>query len=208
MKLLPLMLAVTAALFTSCHSEQEAGRSSAVYKADLGQSHITWTGSKPGRLYHGTMMLKRGSLTVSDHSITAGSFIIDLNTLKVDDQDTGVVHQLVPFLKSSNFFDAMKYPSAGFELLQVRPGLDDSARKNPVMKGATHTVVGNFTLNGITKTIAFPAKISVNDNAAAADAYFNIDRTLWGLVYGNDQRLGSNFIRPEVNISLHIIANR
>jgi polyisoprenoid-binding protein YceI len=76
------------------------------------------------------------------------------------------------------------------------------------MKDATHTITGNLTLKGTTKSITFPAKVAVNDNVVTADANFNIDRTQWGLVYGNDQSLGDKFIRPTVNIQLHLVANK
>jgi hypothetical protein len=48
----------------------------------------------------------------------------------------------------------------------------------------------------------------MNGNSLIADADFNIDRTQWGIVYGNDKSLGDKFIRPEVNIKLHIEANK
>ena len=39
-------------------------------------------------------------------------------------------------------------------------------------------------------------------------ANFNIDRTNWGLSYGNDKSLGDKYIRPEVNIGLNIVAGQ
>lgn len=76
------------------------------------------------------------------------------------------------------------------------------------MKEATHTVTGNLTLKDITKSITFPAKIAMAENQVTADANFNIDRTQWGIVYGNDKSLGDKMIASEVNMQLHLVANK
>ena len=38
----------------------------------------------------------------------------------------------------------------------------------------------------------------------SAQANFNINRSDWGLSYGNDQSLGDKFISPTVNLNLDI----
>ena len=103
-------------------------------------------------------------------------------------------------MKSADFLDTEKFPTAKFEITSVAPLANDSS--------ATHTISGNLTLKDSTKNISFPAKLTVADNNLQAQANFNIDRTLWGLYYGNDKSLGDKFIRPEVNIKLNITANK
>ena len=46
--------------------------------------------------------------------------------------------------------------------------------------------------------------IFINEKEFQAEADFNINRTDWGITYGNDQSLGDKFIKPEVNIKLNI----
>jgi polyisoprenoid-binding protein YceI len=221
MKQTLLFFVLGAALFASCQSDPKAdnaqtGEAQQVsapaggtsYKADLAQSRIEWIGTKPIGQHHGSMMLKDGNLTVDNNSVTGGSFTIDMTTLKVLDKDTTGIAKLGGHLSSADFFDVAQYPTASFQLTSVTPGTDSVGGKELVMKDATHTVTGNLTLKAVTKSVTFPAKIAVNDNMATADANFNIDRTQWGLVYGNDQSLGDKFIRPTVNIQLHLVANK
>ena len=211
-----LLLSAAALLFASCQSDPKADKATTgdamatstatgtAYKADLAQSRIDWTGTKPTGTHHGTMLLKDGNEMIDGNVVTGGKFDIDINSLKVDDQDTGTVRKLGGHLKSPSFFDAATYPTATFEITGVKSGVDTSVSKDLVMKDATHTVSGNLTMRGITKGITFPAKISVNKNMVTTDANFNIDRTLWGV---NDEGLKDKLISPTVNIGLHIVAN-
>jgi polyisoprenoid-binding protein YceI len=221
MKQALLLFALGTALFASCQNDPKADQAQTgeaqqvtatvggtAYKADLAQSRVEWTGTKPIGQHHGSMNLKDGSLTVDNGTITGGNFIIDMSTLKVLDKDTAGTTKLAGHLSSADFFDVTKYPTATFELTSLKPGTDSASAKDLVAKDATHTVTGNLTLKGVTKSVTFPAKLAVNDAMATADANFNIDRTQWGLVYGNDQSLGDKFIRPTVNIQLHLVANK
>lgn len=216
-----LLLAAGAMLLTaSCQSDpkadeaktgeamEAAAATGATYKADLAQSRVEWTGTKPVGQHSGTMMIKDGNVMVDGGTITGGKFEIDMNSMKITDKDTQGAYKLSGHLMSGDFFETEKYPTATFEITGVKAGLDSAASKDLVMKDATHTVSGNLTMKGQTKGITFPAKVSVNDNMVTADANFNIDRTQWGLVYGNDKGLGDKFIRPTVNIMLHLVANK
>lgn len=218
MKRTLLLFALGAGLLASCQSDPKADQaqtgeavqieaaSGKTYQADLAQSRVQWTGTKPIGQHHGSFALQNGSLTVNEGNITGGRFVMDMNSLKIEDQDTNGVFKLDGHLRSNDFFDVTQHPTAEFEISSVTPGVTASGEEL-VMKEATHTVTGNLTLKGVTKSISFPAKIAVNDQVVTADANFNIDRTNWGLVYGNDQSLGDKFIRPAVNIGLHLVAN-
>lgn len=219
MKQIALVAAFGALLFTSCQSTPKADKAEASeaqqvtatagtsFKADLAQSHVEFIGSKPVGKHHGSFMLKDGQFTVDNSVINGGKFVIDINTLKADDQDSTGNAKLAGHLLSPDFFDAQKFPEATFEITGVKEGVDATA-KDVVMKDATHTITGNLTLKGVTKSISFPAKVTMNDQQAIADASFNIDRTQWNLSYGNDKSLGDKFIYPEVNLQLHLVAGK
>ena len=181
----------------------------ATYKADPAQSRIEWTGTKPVGKHHGTFILKEGNLMADAGNITGGKFSIDINSLKADDQDSVGNGKLAGHLLSPDFFDAAKFPEGTFEITAVKAGIDTSLNKGEVvMKDATHTITGNLTLKGVTKSISFPAKVAITDAQITTDANFNIDRTQWGMSYGNDKSLQDKFIRPEVNMMLHIVATK
>jgi len=220
MKRTLLTIATGSLLFTACQNAPKADKAEATeaqqvqqtggttYKADLAQSHVEFIGTKPVGKHHGTFMLKDGQIVVDGGNVSGGKFVIDINSLKVDDQDSTGNAKLGGHLLGPDFFDGTKNPEATFEITAVKPGVDTAGNKEIVMKDATHTVTGNLTLKGVTKSISFPAKLATTDANVIADASFNIDRTQWNLSYGNDKSLGDHFIHPEVNIQLHVIANK
>jgi polyisoprenoid-binding protein YceI len=221
MKRFLIVLTLGTFAFASCQNAPKADKAEATeaqqpvanangnaFKADLAQSRIQFIGTKPVGKHHGNLTLKDGQFTEDNGSISGGKFVIDVKTLKMDDQDSAGNAKLGGHLLSPDFFDAAKYPEIMFEITGVKQGVDSTGGKEVVMKDATHTVTGNLTMKGVSKSISFPAKIAMNGNQVTSEANFNIDRTQWNLSYGNDKSLGDHFIDPQVNIQLHIVANK
>lgn len=193
---------------TDAQSVAEAGAAAATYKADVAQTKVEFVGTKPTGKHHGTIGVKDGSLAVENDMIKGGQFVMDMNTMKTDDQDSTGNAKLTGHLASPDFFDIAQFSTATFDITTVASGVDSSLSKDLVMKDATHTITGNLTLKGVSKSITIPAKVNINDANITADANFNIDRTQWGLVYGADKSIRDKFIDPIVNISLHLVANK
>jgi len=99
-------------------------------------------------------------------------------------------------LKTADFFDVAKFPEATFVSTSIKAGGEN---------GATHTVTGNLTLHGVTKSITFPATISVTGGVATVDANFAINRKDFGINYPGAQ---DNLIRDDVVMKLTIHANK
>jgi polyisoprenoid-binding protein YceI len=176
------------------------------YKADLQKTNVQWTAATPVRRQHGTFLLKEGVIIVKDTSIEGGHLIIDTNSLTAFDEDGSANSKLQNHLKSPDFFDVEKFGTASFEITSVRSGIKND--KDLVMKDATHTITGNLKIKDSTKSISFPAKISIAGSTMIADANFNIDRTQWGMNYGNDKSKGVKYIKPEINLKVHLEANK
>lgn len=221
-----LFIAATMAACTSApdapKAEAEAPKETATNTAksnslalDLENSMVTFIGTKPVGQHTGVVRFNEGSsLSVENGTVTGGKFEMDLTGFVITDEgmDEDSKTKLSGHLKSGDFFEVDKFPTATFEITDVKPysgqaknedGEDDEKAKN-----ASHFVSGNLTLKGTTKNISFPAAVKVGEGAVKAAANFNIDRTQWGVVYGNDKSLGDRFIRPEVNIQLEIITKR
>ncbi len=193
---------------TVSEQQQALAGTGNVYKLSLPQSLIHWMGAKPIGKHFGTFNLSEGTFTVdpATNLITGGKFIIDMNSLvDLDMQPGQFKDKLVGHLKSPDFFDVEKHPAGTFEITKVVPHTPDA---NAVLKDATHLISGNLTLKDSTKNISFPAKIIFTNGNFEATADFNIDRTMWGIHYGNDKSLGDSFVYPEVNIKLDIRANK
>lgn len=179
----------------------------ATYKADLAATKVEWIGSKPTGQHHGTIGVKEGNLIVKEDMITGGKFVLDMASIKADDQDADGNAKLTGHLSSADFFDAPKYPMATFEITGMKAGVDSSAGK-VLMQGTTHTITGNLTMKDMTKSITFPAKVAMAGTNVTADADFNIDRTQWGIKYNSGKGMGDKMINDDINLKLHLVANK
>lgn len=186
----------------------EAGSAASQLTIDTENSFVTWLGSKPAGQHPGTIDLESGTLQVEDGRVTAGNFVLDMNTVQARDEAMNAERnaQLTNHLKSEDFFEVAKYPTATFSIVSVE---DISARASEEaleLEGATHYVTGNLTLRDITKSVSFPAIIEVGDTGVAAKAKFTIDRTEWGMHYKSDKSLGDQIIHPRVQVGFSIKA--
>ena len=114
---------------------------------------------------------------------------IDANSITADDAD------LTKHLKTADFFDVAKFPQASFESTEIKPG----------GQNASHTITGNLTMHGQTKSVTFPATITVTPDAANVDASFSINRKDFGIVYAGAP---DNLIRDDVVLKLTIRATK
>jgi polyisoprenoid-binding protein YceI len=217
--LLPVALLVAMA---SCNNAPEADQAKTGEKeaaanaegtvfATDSTSTVSWTGTKPTGSHNGTLAVKEGSLTEKDGNLVAGSFMIDINSLNCVDLagDAKQKGDLEGHLKSADFFDAAKFPTAKFEITGVEAFKYDSlTMKDVVMKDATHTIKGNLTLKDSTKNVTFPAKVSISADKVTAAADFNIDRTMWGMSYKGPNNPQDWIISKTVNLKLNISASK
>ncbi len=174
-------------------------------------STVTWTGTKPNGSHTGTFKLTGGELTVSDSKLVGGKITIDVASLTNNDlaSDPENKAKLEGHLKSPDFFDVAQYPTASFEISNVVPYVADTTNKTEVLlKDATHTITGNLTLKNKTKSISFPAKVTVDANTAAASADFNIDRTEWDMNYKGPGNPQDWIISKTVNIKFNLTATK
>lgn len=200
MRKLTLTAAAAALLFAaSCNSsssdtaETNAQQEAAVASgkeltADAATSVIKWRGTHKGGLAprFGTMNISSGMISVENGKVTGGSFVVDMNSLKVDPasvtEEGKKATDLEAHLKNPDFFDVAKYATAKFEITGVTPF--DAATNKSMLEGATDMVSGNLTIKDSVVNITFPAKITVTETGADVHAKFNVDRTSWGLNLG------------------------
>ncbi|MEJ8757787.1 YceI family protein [Pontibacter sp. H259] len=192
---------------------------SEVYQIDTTRSTLTWIGAKITGRHNGVFEISSGELLLDKGKLTGGEINLNMLATRADDKtiDSAANQKLTSHLRSTDFFDAARYPTATFILTSVAP-YDSTLQKTelPVghpdaelrVKGATHLLTGNLTIKDKTKSIRFPAKITLQDSLLNVRANFNIDRTQWGLVYRSDKSLGNQTIHPEVNIGIDLEAKR
>lgn len=194
---------------------------------DVSSTTIGWTGYKPTGKHYGKIPATGGTLAVNGDAITGGTFTFDITALKIDDleEKTEDYGKLWGHLQSPDFFDAANHPQATFEITAVEPFSSEdrisdkkefASDNTPATDSSiaptnpTHWISGNLTMRGTTKNIKFPATVAIEDGAVTAKAGFNIDRTAWGLAYGDEatatDKAKDQFIYNTVSLVLDVKA--
>ncbi len=166
-------------------------------------SKVGFVGNGVGKNHPGFFKVSSGNLTAAEGKVNGGTVVIDIKSLVLDQKEEMFQAKLLPHLLSADFFDAEIFPTAKFEITSVEP-YTATATDSSVTDGANYKVSGNLTLKDATKNVSFPAKIENTNDIYSVVGSFNIDRTLWGIKYGNDKSLKDKFISEVVNISLDI----
>ncbi|QCK14960.1 YceI family protein [Mangrovivirga cuniculi] len=211
----------------------EAG-TAAVKFTPTDDSQVTWIGSKPTGKHNGYIPVTEGELFVEGGNITSGSFTMDIKGLEINDlendpNDEEDMHdKLTNHLMSPDFFAADSFPTANFEITEVKEydastmsveGKDQfeteytpESAEEFMVENPTHWISGNLTMRGTTKNVAFPAHVNMEGNELTAKAKFNIDRTDWGLMYGDEASVADKakdkFIYNTVNVGIELTATQ
>ncbi|PIQ49372.1 MAG: lipid-binding protein [Cytophagales bacterium CG12_big_fil_rev_8_21_14_0_65_40_12] len=212
---------------TSDAKEVASAAEATALAVNVDNSIVTWIGSKPAGKHNGTIDISAGEIKVSGNEIVAGNFVIDITSLKSLDipADNENNAKLVGHLMSADFFDAATHSTATFEVTSVAVfNAADVAADNEEFKtdfapakmseimvaNPTHMISGNLTMRGTTKNITFPASVSIADGVIKAAANFNINRTDWGLMYGDEasavDKAKDQFIYNTVNVGFSLEA--
>lgn len=208
---------------------QEVGEATGeTLQINTSASEVNWRGYKPTGQHYGIIPITSGEVTVDGNEVTGGKFVFNITQLEVHDLEAGSDShgKLTGHLQSEDFFDASNYPEATFEITAVEPFAAGDSVENKeefasdntpkssdeqMVANPTHWVSGNLTMRGTTKNIKFPASISVSNGSATAQAGFNIDRTEWGLMYGDEagavNKAQDQFIYNTVSVGFNVTAN-
>ena len=149
-------------------------------------SKIGFVGSKVTGKHDGGFKNFAGTIQVADGKIVGSpEFKINMKTLWADNP------KLTGHLKSADFFDVEKYPLTTFTVTSMEPA------------GDHNNVMGNLELHGVTKSISFPAKVEITDDAVTVNADFAINRKDFNINYPGKS---NDLIRDNVALKLAIKA--
>ena len=225
MKKLSILAFALSAVLISCNNnsgdkasttaEQEvAAQTGETFVVDSASSAVKWTGYHKGGLNprYG-IVTTTGNVSVENGAVTGGEFDFDISSLVVDESSVDPVTSggktaadLAGHLKSADFFDVEKYPSASFKITSV--AAFDATNGESVLEGATNTVSGNLTIKDKTVNVTFPAKISITDTGVNVVSKFTINRQDWGLTYGTEGDANDWMISQGIDIELNIQAKK
>lgn len=151
----------------------------ATYKVLTDSDEISWRGFETfsGDEHTGVVQVSEGAFKVKEGSLVGGSFTIDMKSIEDQDLEGEWKTKLEGHLMSPDFFAVDSFPTARFEITEVAPveASNDSV-------DVSHNITGNLTLRGITKSITFAAKVSMDDNNVSLNAPdLRIDRSQWNV---------------------------
>ncbi len=145
---------------------------------------VEFTGTKAEGKHDGGFKKLSGTAAVtgSDPTTARIEVTIDTDSLYTDNA------KLTGHLKSPDFFDVKTNPTAKFVSSRVEKD------------GAKYKITGELTLNGKKKEITFPATITTTGGALKIDSAFKINKTDFGMTYGQGK------IHDEVTIKVKVDA--
>lgn len=207
-----LLAAFASLVLTSCTkdkpvvnetTEVTTNNNGAVYILDTLNSRIEWKGYKilksDQTSHFGTINFESGDLTVHEGMLESGKFIVDMNSLTSVDlkDDAEQLGKLNGHLKSGDFFETDKFPTASYEITKVSK--NDSGDYNTLLDG-------NLTIKGITKPMQFNANVSVKDGVASiATEPKDISREAFNVKF--QMPVANGVIKDDVNLQIIIKAN-
>jgi polyisoprenoid-binding protein YceI len=179
------------------------GKSAIIYNVTPA-SHVDWLAKKVTGQHNGTVTIKSGELKAEAGKLVAGKFVMDMKNIKVVDiTDPATNGKLSGHLASDDFFSTEKFPEATFEVVSAVPVF------KPVAGKPNYNIKGNLTIKGITKSITFPATVTVTDKEIKADAELLIDRTDFEIKYGSGkyfEGIGDKAIDDVFTVKFNLIA--
>lgn len=173
-----------------------------LYKVDTMNSRVEWKGYKVLKTdqttHFGTIRFESGDVTIKEGKLQSGKFVADINTLEnIDLKDKQEMKtKLESHLKSGDFFEVEKFPTASYEITKV----------TEANGGDYNTLLdGNLTIKGITKPVQFKANVTIADgNVNIATEPTDINREDFGLKF--TLPLENGLLNKEINLQVLIKA--
>ena len=191
-------------------SVAQADSNATTYNVDAASSTVTWFGTHAVGTgdHNGTINIKEGSLSLTNGNITAGSFVIDMSSIKCTDSlPAEYLTKLHGHLAAEDFFNTAKFPTAKFEITACEAKAEGDN---------THFISGNLTLRDSTKNISFPAKVTVADGVTAT-AKVVINRLDWGINYDKEnmtlaeaaqKKLKNGVVSKDITLTINLTAKK
>ena len=173
-----------------------------VYAIDTLNSKAEWKGFKvvksDNTSHIGSLKFESGEVTVKDKKLESGQFVIDMTSITNEDlKDAEANGKLLGHLKSADFFDTAKFPTASYEITKVTAAAEGSDY-NTVLDG-------NLTLKGITKPFKFNANVKLDKGELLiATEPKDISRDEFGIKF--QMPAAEGLIKNEINIQIKIKA--
>ena len=196
----------------------ENNLSSPVILLNQNQSKFAWKGGlKFGTTNHdGNLKMQNGNITLDNNKIS-GEVVINMLSLTNSDLPAGSGERLVGHLRSADFFNVERFPTAKLKIQKSRiiEKLGDGHYKM--------IIDGDMTIKGVTNPISFEVKVNLDADIKTAEGKFIFNRNDFNIQYRSEMHLEDpktfwnklqttrdtakdKVIRDEIEISFNIIS--
>jgi polyisoprenoid-binding protein YceI len=140
-----------------------------------------------------------GTIHLDDKDVTKSTVDVSIDVNGIDTREP----KRDGHLKSPDFFDVAKFPTATFKSTKVEKVSDGKLK-----------VTGNLTLHGVTKSVVLdvegptdPAKDPFGNTKIAASATGKIDRTDYGLTWNKPlEKTGALLVGNDITLNIGVEA--
>lgn len=173
-----------------------------IYVVDTLNSKAEWKGFKvvksDNTSHIGSLKFESGEVTVKDGKLESGQFVIDMTSIANEDlKDSESNGKLIGHLKSADFFDVEKFPTASFEITKLSEA--------PAGSDYNTVLDGNLTLKGITKPATFNANVKIKGSELSiATEPKDINRDEFGIKF--QMPAAEGLIKNEINVQMKVKA--
>lgn len=174
------------------------------YSVDTLKSVANWEGRKvvlTKWIDQGTIKIASGTLAVSAGAVTDTKLVFDMNSIAVTlTGKNGGFDMLAKHLKSDDFFNATKYPTATFQATDLK-----------LTPGTQQTITGKLTIRDTSKDIEVPVMVNMEGNQLVVVGSTTVDRSQFNVKYGSGKffkNLGDNLIDDNFSLSFKVYFNQ
>lgn len=161
---------------------------------DLKKSAFHWKATKKLSGGHwGDILLKSANVYFKEGQFSNAEFVMDMDSFTVDNLEGKREKRFIGHVKSADFFEVEKYPTAKLTL-------ENQTSEN--------IVTGTLTI----KNQIHPVEVRFNKKGNIYSGTFIFDRTKYGVVYGSGnffkELVVDKIINDEVTINFNVLLNK
>ncbi len=165
-------------------------------QVDLENSSVKWTGTQiSGKSHYGSLSFKSADVSFNGNELVGGSFVVDMNSLSVDDLSGKGKKSLEGHLMSNDFFSVEMFNTSELKIEKATKTGNNkyNATANLTIKGATHSAQVSFVLN---------------DESNTMTAKLVFDRSKYDVRYGSGsffENLGDKLILDDIELEVTLV---
>jgi polyisoprenoid-binding protein YceI len=176
-----------------------AAMEASAQKIDTAKSVVKWTGYGVGKSHWGYVKLASAALQFDkSKNPQSGEVVVDLTSIQTKDIEGEWAAKLDAHLKSADFFDVEKFPTATFKTSSIKKAKDGS-----------FNVEGDLTIKGKTEKLSVSMKQIEEEKQKYLVGAFKFDRSKFDVKYNSESffdvsKLGDKLIKNDIDLELKL----